>query len=147
MDTEGTLSGTGAQYEDDMESLGEDLASKMTESHLFLSLPETGRKLMVGLLDIQGCARDVPGLIIRKRRATSRLIITRCFKSYDINALGSEYTQGVSYGERPLDILLLMSLPFMVRKKVSSHKFYESKNASAASTTVFTISSPSAQIS
>ena len=34
----------------------------------------------------------LPKLISRKRRAMARLIITRCFKSYDINAYGSGFT-------------------------------------------------------
>ena len=34
--------------------------------------------------------RHLPMLIQRKRRAMARLIITRCFKSYDINAHGSD---------------------------------------------------------
>ena len=57
------MSGSMAHYEDNMERVGEDLASKAKvesgkPSNLFLRLPETGCKLMVALLDIQ----DLVGL-------------------------------------------------------------------------------------
>ena len=52
----------------------------------------------------------LPGLISRKRRAMARLIITRCFKSYDdINACDSgstPLTAAVDYGEEELFRLL-----------------------------------------
>ena len=56
------MSGTKAHYEGDMERLGKDLAAKAKvesgkPSNLFLRLPETGRKLMVGLLDMQDMVR------------------------------------------------------------------------------------------
>ena len=58
MDTEGDMSGSKAHNEDNMERMGEDLASKAKvesgkPSNLFLRLPETDRKLMVAVLD--GC--------------------------------------------------------------------------------------------
>ena len=58
MDISGTMSGVKAHNEDEMERLGEDLASKAKvgngrPSNLFLRLPETGRKLTIGLLGTQ----------------------------------------------------------------------------------------------
>ena len=52
------MSGTKSHNEGDMERLGEDLASKAKvgngrPSNLFLRLPETGRKLTIGLLGTQ----------------------------------------------------------------------------------------------
>ena len=63
MATEITMSGAKAHYEDNMERMGADLALKAKvesgkPSNLFLRLPETGCKLMVGLLDMQ----DLVGL-------------------------------------------------------------------------------------
>ena len=46
--------------------------------------------------------RHLKGLIDRKRRAIARLIITRCFKSYDINAHGggcTPLTSATTWGE------------------------------------------------
>ena len=63
MDISGTMSGAKAHNKDEMERLGEDLASKAKvgsgrPSNMFLRLPETGCKLMVVLLDMQ----DLVGL-------------------------------------------------------------------------------------
>ena len=69
--TESTMSGAKAHYEDNMERMGEDLALKAKvesgkPSNLFLRLPETCRKLMVALLDIQDMLRLDTAMVHRE---------------------------------------------------------------------------------
>ena len=73
MDISGTMSGVKAHNEDEMERLGEDLASKAKvgsgrPSNMFLRLPETGRKIMVALLDMQDMLRLDTAVVHREGR-------------------------------------------------------------------------------
>ena len=63
----------------------------------------------------------LPGLISRKRRAMARMIITRCFKSYDINAHSggrlSPLTIAAFHDEEELLRLLCERADVLVNKK------------------------------
>ena len=68
--------------------------------------------------------RHLPVLISRKRRAMARLIITRCFKSYDINACDSgsgvrysPLTMAALYGEEEMLRLLCERADVLVNKE------------------------------
>ena len=64
--------------------------------------------------------RHLFGLIDRKRRAMARLIITRCFKSYDTNAHGSGFAPlaiAAFHGEEKLLRLLCERADVLVNKE------------------------------